>query len=246
VAFAAGEQIFEEGDLADAMYFVDQGRVALHIERFHTRVPIRTASTGDWFGESAVYDRRRRTAAAMAEEESSLERVGTEAFHALLDRDPRIDTKIRAIVESRNEALVLEEKMVDMERFHRGDLHIGIKGDPSMRESAMERTRYESIVDRSMPELVPCLEDLLLNRNVHRILLGFNNGEVRLSNLLDPFSDEYHPVLRLLDESYVQRHFPRIDYDAKAEIVRGFYRMIEDSAFFEGVPGYLNHGFRDY
>ena len=85
-----------------------------------------------------------------------------------------------------------------------------------------------------MPELVTCFEDLLLNRNVHRIMVGFNNGEIRLSTLLDPFCDEFHPALRLLDASYVERHFPRIEYQRKAEFIRSIYALIREGATFLG------------
>ena len=136
--------------------------------------------------------------------------------------------------------------MIDVDGMRGRDVHVGIKGDPSLRESAMERSRYVSVVDRFMPELVKCFEDLLLNRTVHRILIGFNNGEIRISTLLDPFAEEFHPALRLLDASYVERHFPRIDYQRKAEIIGGVYRAIGESEFFAEIPNHLNHGLRRY
>ncbi len=206
VAVGADAQIFREGDEADFMYFVDSGQVSLYIDKFNTQIQIRQANEGDWFGELAVYNGSRRTASAKATTASRLLRVSRKDFLSMLGEEPEIDATIRAIVNSRNERLVLEEKMVNMDRFHDGDMHIGIKGDPSLRESAMQRPRFESVVDRFMTDLVPCFEDLLLNRNVHRIMVGFNNGEIRVSTLLDPFCDEFHPALRLLDASYVERH----------------------------------------
>jgi CRP-like cAMP-binding protein len=246
VRFNESEQIFQEGDEADCMYFVDSGGVSLYIEKFNTKVPIRQAHQGDWFGELAVYNGSRRTAAAVASEPAGLLRVSREAFHQLLADEPAINDKIRRIVNSRNEKLVLEEKMVNMDSFLGRDMHIGIKGDPSLRESAMMRPRFESVVDRFMPELVPCFEDLLLNRNVHRINIGFNNGEIRLSTLLDPFCEEYHPALRLLDASYVERHFPKVDYQRKAEFIRAVYGLIRGSACFGELPNHLHHGFNEY
>jgi CRP-like cAMP-binding protein len=246
VRFGENEQIFQEGDEADCMYFVDSGRVSLYIDKFNTKVPIRQANHGDWFGELAVYNGSRRTAAAVASEPAGLLRVSRNDFHQLLADEPEIDEKIRQIVDSRNEKLVLEEKMVNMDSFLGRDMHIGIKGDPSLRESAMLRPRFESVVDRFMPELVPCFEDLLLNRNVHRVNIGFNNGEIRLSTLLDPFCEEYHPALRLLDASYVERHFPRVDYQRKADFIRRVYTLIRDSACFSELPGHLHHGFSEY
>jgi hypothetical protein len=110
----------------------------------------------------------------------------------------------------------------------------------------MLRPRFQSVVDRFMPELVVCFEDLLLNRTVHRITVGFNNGEIRLSTLLDPFCEEFHPAVRLLDSSYVERHFPKVDYDRKAEIILDVYGRIRDTAFFGELPNHLNHGFGEY
>lgn len=246
VLFGVNEQIFLEGDEADFMYFVDSGRVSLYIDKFNTKVQIRQANAGDWFGELAVYDGSRRTAAAMTVEASTLSRVSREDFHKLLAEEPEIENKIRQIVSSRNEKLVLEEKMVNMDYFDGRDMHIGIKGDPSLRESAMLRPRFESIVDRFMPDLVKCFEDLLLHRSVHRIMVGFNNGEIRLSTLLDPFSEEYHPALRLLDGSYIERHFPKVAYQRKADVIRRMYALITQNEFFRELPEYLNHGFSEY
>jgi CRP-like cAMP-binding protein len=246
VSYGANELIFQEGDEADCMYFVDSGQIALYIDKFNTKVQIRSANRGDWFGELAVYNGSRRTAAAMAARDSVLVRVSSADFHTMLAEEPGIEVKIREIVNSRNEKLVLEEKMVNMDSFHGRDMHIGIKGDPSMRESAMLRPRFQSVVDRFMPELVVCFEDLLLNRTVHRIMVGFNNGEIRLSTLLDPFCEEFHPAVRLLDSSYVERHFPKVDYDRKAEIIMDVYGRIRDTAFFGELPNHLNHGFGEY
>lgn len=246
VDFKANEQLFLEGDEADYLYFIESGGVSLYIDKFNTRIEIQRAEPGNWFGEMAVYSGGHRTASAVAVEDSRFLRVAKAAFHGILAEEPDIDGKLRDIVERRNLKLVIEEKMVDVNGVRDRDTHIGIKGDPSLRESAMERPRYVSVVDRFMPELVQCLEDLLLNRTVHRAMIGFNNGEIRLSTLLDPFSEEFHPVLRLLDASYVERHFPKIDYQRKTDIIRRIYRGIEDNDFFAELPTHLNHGFQDY
>lgn len=245
-AYSANQQVFQEGDEADYLYFVDAGQVSLYIEKFNTRLEIQRAGRGDWFGEMAVYSGGRRTASAVAVEATNFLRVSKQSFHAMLGAEPDIERKIRAIVTRRNEKLVLEEKMVDAAGVHGRDMHIGIKGDPSLRESAMERPRYQSVVDRFMPDLVPCFEDLLLNRSVHRLQVGFNNGEIRLATLLDPLAEEFHPALRLLDPSYVERHFPRMDYARKTQIIGGMYRSIAESPFFAELPQHLRHGFGSY
>lgn len=246
VALKAKEQIFQEGDEADFLYLIERGSVSLYIEKFNTRIEIQMAMPGNWFGEMAVYSGGHRTASAIAVEDSHFLVVSKEAFHTMLAQEPEIERKLRDIVNLRNLKLVLEEKMVNVDSMRDRDMHIGIKGDPSLRESAMERPRYVSVVDRFMPELVKCFEDLLLNRTVHRIVIGFNNGEIRISTLLDPFAEEFHPALRLLDDSYVERHFPKVDYPRKAEIIRRMYQVIGENAFFAELPSHLHHGFQGY
>ena len=242
----AGECVFSEGDMADYLYFIASGQVSIFIEKFNTKVELQTAQPGDWFGEIAVFNGDRRTASAVAREDTEFLTIAKQDFMNLLASESDIYARISETVNKRNEDLVLREKMIAADGMHGADIHIGIKGDPSLRESAMERQRYESVVDRHLPELVGRFEDLLLNRSVHRIKIGFNNGEISISTVLDPFSEEFHPAVRLLDESYLDRHFPRIDYGRKAEIIRRLYQQIGAQDFWQETPDFLTHGFSRY
>lgn len=242
----SGQPIFNEGDMADYLYFIESGRVTLYIDKFNSRVEIQQAVSGDWFGEVATYSNGHRTASAVTTEKSLFLKIAGSDFQALLKQEAGLASKLRDIINARNCALVLEEKMVNAGSAGEHDLHYSIKGDPSLRESAMERPRYESVVDRNLTELAACFEDMLLNRTVHRIMIGFNNGEIRVSTLLDPYADEFHPALRLLDSSYVDRHFPIIDYSYKISIIRDLYQAISGHSFFGKLPEHLRHGFTDY
>ena len=246
MSYDAGQRIFSEGDEADYFYFVVSGGVSIFIEKFNTRDELRLARPGDWFGEMAMFNGDRRTANAATREATACLTVGRQDFMDLLDAEPRLRGTILGIVDRRNEELVLKEKLIEADGLCSQDIHIGIKGDPSLRESAMLRERYESVVDRLLPELVARFEDLLLNRTPHRIMIGFNNGEIRISTVLDPFCEEFHPAVRLLDESYVDRHFPKIDYAAKADAIRRIYRTIAVDEVFERLPGHLQHGYGRY
>ncbi len=245
-SFKPGERIFTEGDEADYFYYVMSGRVSLFIDKFHTKEEIRLAQAGDWFGEMAMFNGNRRTANAASQEDATCLTVARPEFMELLDSEPDLREKILAIINRRNEELVLKEKLIDADGMSDQDTHISIKGDPSLRESAMLRERYESVVDRLLPELVVRFEDLLLNRSPHRIMIGFNNGEIRIATVLDPFCEEFHPVVRLLDESYVDRHFPKIDYAHKASLIRQIYQGIRADDFFAALPEYLHHGYDRY
>lgn len=246
VDFAPEEVIFNEGDSADFLYYIDSGTVAIYIEKFNSIQYIQEAGAGEWFGEVAVVNRCYRTASAKAKETTHLRKVSSADFHALLAQEPDINRIVRTLVNARSEKLVLEEKMLNVTDSCDRDMHISIKGDASLRESAMERPRYDSVVDKHIKALTACFEDLLVNRTAHRIMIGFNNGEIRVSTLLDPFSEEFHPALRLLDTSYVERHFPKLDYNRKAEMIRHMYQAIREDAFFKELPEHLSHGFSSY
>ena len=246
VEIAPEEIIFNEGDRADCLYYIESGTVSLYIEKFHSTQEIQEARAGDWFGEVAVVNKCYRTASAKAKEATQLRKVSAADFHALLAREPEINRTVRAVVNARNEKLVLEEKMLNFTGNCGHDMHVSIKGDASLRESAMERPRYESVVDKNIEKLAACFEDLLVNRTVYRIMIGFNNGEIRVSTVLDPFSEEFHPALRLLDTTYVERHFPKIDYNRKTGMIQRLYQAIGDEAFFKELPEHLKHGFSTY
>lgn len=246
VTFNAGQRVFSEGDEVDNLYFVRSGLVSLFIEKFNTKDEVRRAIPGDWFGEMAMFDGNRRSANAVAMEDTVFLCIHRTDFTGLMDAEPQIREKILKVVNSRNEELVLKEKLIDADGLRGHDMHIGIKGDPSLRESAMIRDRYESLVDKCLPELVTRLEDMLLNRSAFRVMIGFNNGEIRVSTVLDPFSEEFHPVTRLLDDSYIERHFPRMDYDDKAAIIRQVYQVIKGGSFFARLSSHLAHGYNRY
>ncbi|HEY0633820.1 MAG TPA: cyclic nucleotide-binding domain-containing protein [Gammaproteobacteria bacterium] len=244
--YGAGERIFSEGDEADYIYFIDAGRVVVFIEKFNTREDIQTLGAGDWLGEMALYHNNIRTASVEAVEETRLLRVRKEAFLAQMAADAGLARKINDTLSRRSEELVLREKLIDLSGLGGADRHIGIKGDPSLRESAMTRERYESVVDLQMPRLLPVFKDLLLNRCAYRLFIGFNNGEIRISTLYDPFGQEYHSAARLVDEVYVERHFPRVDYAEKARMIRSHYQMVAMSPAFAQLPNHLHQGFSRY
>jgi len=246
VKYQAGERLFSEGDASDLIYFIDAGKVSIFIDKFNSKEELKVLGPGDCFGEMAVFDNDRRTASALTLEESQFSVLTKEDFLELMVRNSNISHKIRAVLNARNQELVLKEKLIDTTGMTGKHLHIGIKGDPSLRESAMSRERHVSVVDKILPQLIPRLEDMLLNRCVYQVYLGFNNGEVRISTIIDSFSEEFHPAIRLVDEAYIERHFPRIDYDRKVGIIRSVYEGMRADSYFNELPGHLKNGFSRY
>ncbi len=133
---------------------------------------------------------------------------------------------------------VLRESIVSATGLTSSKLQIGIKGDPSLRESTYDRARYCSVVDNNYDELQPNLEELLLNRSTYRIYIGFNNGEIRTCSIFDPLREEIHNAERLLDHAYLERQFPAIGYEDKIRLIRSLHSGLEKSEIYEFLPLY--------
>jgi len=141
------------------------------------------------------------------------------------------------------EELVLRECIVSATGLNQNSLHIGIKGDPSLRETTLQRKRYESPVDKIMVPLFGNIEDLVMNRGIYRIFIGFNSGEIRTNSIFDPLRQEIHAAEKLADPAYVDRHFPKISYEDKIQAMREIYESIKNSSLFNKIPGYWKNIF---
>ena len=136
------------------------------------------------------------------------------------------------------EETILKESIVSAAGLSSDQVLIGIKGDPSLRESASLRERYKSTVDTVFDQLEPKLEELLLKRGIYRLFVGFNSGEIRTNSIFDPLRQEIHEAEKLADETYVERQFPAIDYDEKVNLMRQLYTTLRASEQYKGMPGY--------
>lgn len=136
------------------------------------------------------------------------------------------------------EDIILKESIISAAGLNPDQLQIGIKGDPSMRESVPERKRYTSKVDTIFAELMPSLEDLMLNRGLYRIFIGFNSGEVRTNSIFDPLRQEIHDAEKLSDNNYIDRQFPLIDYAEKIQLMKSLYSTLRNSPQYKNMPSH--------
>lgn len=134
------------------------------------------------------------------------------------------------------EKQMLMESVVGAVGLSSEQIQIGLKGDPSLRETAMNRCRYESEIDQVFADLEPILEDLLINRGIYRLFIGFNNSEIRTNSIFDPLREEIHEARTLTSLDYVNRHFPPISYDDKIEVMREIYSNLMGSSLFQKMP----------
>ena len=106
------------------------------------------------------------------------------------------------------EELVLQETLVSATGLHSNNIQVGIKGDPTLRDSVFTRGKHKSMVDELFPDLEPQLEEMMLHRSVYRTYIGFNSGEVRTCSVFDPMREEVHQAEKLCQ--YVPDYWKRI------------------------------------
>ena len=92
----AGEVIVRAGEPAHSMYFIASGEVEIALEQGRVRLGV-----GQFFGEVAVLRRARRSATATALTRSNLLLLDAQDLHALMERDPRIASRIKEVAAKR-------------------------------------------------------------------------------------------------------------------------------------------------
>lgn len=242
--YQQGELVFSEGDQVDCFYIVESGSVSIFFDKNGQQEEICVSKAGECFGEMAIFNQDRRSASVSAIEDSEILSIDKDKFLDFVKTQPKLAEKINSILAVRNEELILRENLIDTTGVKGNKLHVSIKGDPSLRESAFDRERYESVVDKELPELQKTIEELLFNRCVYQLFIGFNSGEIRTHSVFDPFAEEIHTANKLTNKAYIDRHFPKISYEEKARLVKSLYSFIENDEHFSNLPDYWQNIFK--
>lgn len=224
--FAKGEVVFLEGDEAKSFYIIKEGKVSVYYNDKGNEKNLCTLVNNDYFGEMAIYNHDKRSASVKAIEDTLLLKIKKNVFLKFVDEHLELAEKINNNLQLRNEELFLRESLIDLTGLNSKRLHLSIKGDPSMRESAFVRERYQSVVDKVLDKLQPVFENLLLKRCIYSLFVNFNSGEIRTSSIYNPFVEELHTSDKLINPAYVERHFPEISYQEKSEIIHSIYDFL--------------------
>ena len=98
--FAAGEQIFKEGDAGDCAYLIEKGAVEVIATDQGSERLIRLMGKGEMFGEVALIDHQPRTATVRAAEKTVLIPIRRKLVEALLEKgDPILSHLLLVILE---------------------------------------------------------------------------------------------------------------------------------------------------
>ena len=244
-AFVKGQRVFSEGDSADFFYIIEQGRFVIFIDKLGQRQDVNVIGAGDFFGEMAILNQQnKRVASIEALDDGVLLGIDKYMFIDLVRSRRSLADRINKKLLKRNEEFILKEMLLDSTGLDSHHLHVSIKGDPSLRESAFSRERYQSQVDIILPQLQPRLIDLLLQHSAYKFFIAFNSGEMRIGSVFDPFHEEIHTAEKMIDPAYLDRHFPSLAYAEKTRLVQGIYHFINNHAYFSKLPEYSQNIYR--
>jgi len=93
-SFAAGETIFEEGDVGNVLYIIQSGEVELSRRMIGGRRTVANLGPGEFFGEMSVVVGERRTARASAVGEVRLIELDGGTLEAMCMERPEISIRI--------------------------------------------------------------------------------------------------------------------------------------------------------
>lgn len=93
---AAGDVIFEQGELGTEMYIIHEGRVDIITGDGETETVVATLEKGDFFGEMALLDDRRphRSATARAVTDTKVLTINGTTFTQMLRQNPEIAVRM--------------------------------------------------------------------------------------------------------------------------------------------------------
>lgn len=99
---SAGTQLFHKGDGGDAMYLIESGRVRISItDQDAQEVTLADLAQGDFFGEMALIDGRKRSADARVIQDARLAILSRPAFLAFVHENPDVALEMLSALSER-------------------------------------------------------------------------------------------------------------------------------------------------
>ncbi|KAA3658573.1 MAG: hypothetical protein DWQ04_24655 [Chloroflexi bacterium] len=144
VFYREGEVVFHEGELADACFLIQDGRVAVVMGDLDEPTSVLHRGPGEIIGEMALLEGQPRSASIVALEDVRLMRIERESFEKLLQIDPVITKNLLSMLSYRlRNAHHLNKSNVQKRLFLSGKLADLEEKNEILEE--IERVRQETI-----------------------------------------------------------------------------------------------------
>jgi len=116
VTLPPNARIFQAGEVGDAMYLVESGRVRIYAEENETTRTIKEMGLGEFFGEMALVDYKPRSASAETLEVTTLLVITKENFHTMVLNNPNVALLLIQVLSERLRALTAEVERLQGQR----------------------------------------------------------------------------------------------------------------------------------
>jgi len=107
--YHAGEAIFQEGEVGETMYIIQEGEVRIHKRVRDRETTLAVLKAGDFFGEMAIIDREPRSASATAATDAKIIVLSKDIFESQIKTNPKI---IMSILKKMSERLRQADRQI--------------------------------------------------------------------------------------------------------------------------------------
>lgn len=116
--------------------------------------------------------------------------------------------------------------LLDAKEFP-GEGFLNLRGDPSLRETALSRPKYGSDFDEFRNVALGACRYLLEETDVHSLTLSCMSGTVIARTLSDPFGFEIHKIKSFMSKRYLPEKFKRMALGRKMALIERLGEMTE-------------------
>ena len=102
VIVASGDMVLGQGEPGDTIFFIEEGRCRLVVERSTGFVTVAKLAVGDFFGEGACVLNQPQQASVYADTDSTLLALDRQSFHTVLGRDRAVFEELRKVADQRS------------------------------------------------------------------------------------------------------------------------------------------------
>ena len=188
VAFREQQTLFSQGDPADAVFYILEGKITLTVlSKQRKEVVIATLAPGDFFGEGCLAGQPLRMATATATTDGSIVRLEKNTMIRLLLDEPRLSEPFMSYMLSRN--IRIEDYLLDHlfdsteQRLARTLLLLAHAGKDREVENVVQKISQETLAE--MVGTTRARVSFFMNRFRQLGLIEYKGGLRVHSSLLD-------------------------------------------------------------
>jgi len=124
---------------------------------------------------------------------------------------------------------IVREALISSIGLPSGKLQLQIKGDSTMRETAMFRPKVNTVIDENFDKFIKKVNKVLTQTGVHQMTICFHNSEIVTRRIFDPYAYTAHDAKSFLQDGYTDRQFPMMDYEDKLDVMQEVYKFLSES-----------------